>query len=911
MTVSNNGGAATSPSWRGDGLTTGPGHFVQFYEEQDFLFTAVSDFLADGLMSNEPVLVIATPEHRQGFIEGLQSRGFLLDGDSNDCILTFLDARETLATFMAGNMPDEGKFQQRVGALMEASTRGRTGLLVRAYGEMVDLLWRDGNPEAALRLEELWTELAARKSISLLCAYRMGNFYKETATGDFENICRHHDRVLPAESYPGVVDDERARQISLLQQRAGALAAEIEHRRELETALREALAARRNAEEALRRSERELRDFIDNATIGLHWVGPDGRILWANEAELKLLGYSRSEYIGRHIADFYEDPSEIEDILRRLRANEELRDYEARMVARDGSIRHVAISSNALIENGRIVRTRCFTRDITDSKRIDQENAFLLEASTVLNRSLDYDAKLRELATLIVPRLADWCAIDIATDATLYERATTAHADSTRTNDIPTPHPLAANDPVRSVLTTGRRQLFADLDQIAAAYAFDGEQLHDLTRLETRCQMIVPMTLNGRHLGAITLAMSESGRTFAQTDLALATELARRAAVALENAHLYHLAQTANRTKDEFLATLSHELRTPLTAILGWARLLTMGGLDAETSRTAFETIERSARTQTSLIDDLLDLSRIVTGKLTLQSDLVDLPSVIDSALQTVRLAAEAKNIQFEIGGLSERAIVTGDATRLQQIAWNLISNAIKFSPAGGSISVRLLRSADHARIVVQDKGAGIAPEFLPHVFEPFRQGDGGSTRNHGGLGLGLAIVKYLAELHGGSVAASSEGPGCGAAFIVTLPLASRKAQPVQPHIEDEIVDLAGTSILLVDDDADTRDLVTAVLRRCGAEVTSAESVSLAREKVSGKRPDVVVSDIAMPDQDGYALLRHLRETDDAARPIAVVALTAMSDPASEDRLRAAGFQACVRKPLDPIEFARIIAGLR
>jgi signal transduction histidine kinase len=242
--------------------------------------------------------------------------------------------------------------------------------------------------------------------------------------------------------------------------------------------------------------------------------------------------------------------------------------------------------------------------------------------------------------------------------------------------------------------------------------------------------------------------------------------------VALENARLYRLAQEANRTKDEFLATLSHELRTPLTAVLGWARMLILGGLDDETRKVALDTIERSARAQATLIDDLLDLSRIVTGKLTLQNELVDLISVIANAVQTQRLAADSKGIAIEVKAAGERAVVNGDPTRLQQIVWNLLSNAIKFSETGANVIIELDRDDDDARIIVRDEGRGITPEFLPHVFEPFRQADGASTRRHGGLGLGLAVVKYLTELHGGSVTAVSGGTGEGATFTITLPLA-------------------------------------------------------------------------------------------------------------------------------------------
>ena len=353
------------------------------------------------------------------------------------------------------------------------------------------------------------------------------------------------------------------------------------------------------------------------------------------------------------------------------------------------------------------------------ARRTSDDNEFLLNATTALNRSLAYDERLRDVAELAVPRLADWCSVNAGSDEHGGERPAVACGDE-------------------------------------PANCGDGSKL------------TVPMRVGDQPFGAITLVRAAG---FDDADVALATEFGRRAAVALENARLYHLAQEANRMKDQFLATLSHELRTPLTAILGWSRMLTQGGLDPETIRTACGTIERAARTQAALIDDLLDLSKVVTGKLALRNEPVELGAVIDGAMETLRLAAETKGIRLDVAPIADRAIVNGDPTRLQQIAWNLVSNAIKFSDAGGSILIAVERRNESARIIVRDEGRGIAAEFLPHVFEPFRQADGAITREHGGLGLGLAIVKYLAELHGGTVTASSAGEGQGATFVVTLPL--------------------------------------------------------------------------------------------------------------------------------------------
>ncbi len=855
MTISVRDTSFGSPGWIGARpiAPSGPAHVVHFYESDDYLCGLVSDFVGDGLASGEPAVIIATEPHRVAFASLLAAKGFDVDGAVASGQLRFCDARETLDTFMRGAMPDEHQFRATVGGVIAAASRNSNATRVRAYGEMVHLLWLDGNPEGAIRLEELWNDLAGVHTFALLCAYPMGNFYKESDAPLFARVCHTHGLVLPTERYTEAPDEAtRAVEISLLQQQAEALRTEIAHRKELETALRDALSARRSAES-------ELKDFVQHAPVGMHWVAPDGTILWANDAELQLLGYTAEEYIGRNIADFHVDKALIAGVVARLGRNEQIRDCEADLIAKDGSIRHVCVNSNARFENGRFLHTRCFTRDITDRKRLEEErrragedNAFLLEVTTSLIGSLDYATRVRELSEQLVPRIADWCAVEVTRDG-VRERVTAG------------PSELANGD----------------------------------TRI------VAPLCIGERTVGTLTLVRAE--RPFTPADKALIAELTRRVALALENARLYELAQRANRTKDEFLATLSHELRTPLTAILGWARMLNLGGLDAETMRTAYDTIERSARAQATLIDDLLDLSKVVTGKLTLRRELVDLATAIENAVQTQRLAAEGKGIQLDISGTDERAVVTGDPTRLQQIIWNLLSNAIKFSDAGSHVSVALERVDDVVRLIVRDTGRGISNEFLPHVFEAFRQEDGANTRKHGGLGLGLAIVKYLTELHGGTVQASSGGEGHGSMFVVTLPLALRRTLPAEPAEDQQQVDLSGISILLVDDDRDTRDLVTAILRRYGAEVEAADSVRSACEALHRKRPHVVVTDISMPERDGVELLNVLREQHDGIR---TVALTALGHPEAETHLRAAGFEAYVRKPVDPLGFARVIAEL-
>jgi signal transduction histidine kinase/CheY-like chemotaxis protein len=380
-------------------------------------------------------------------------------------------------------------------------------------------------------------------------------------------------------------------------------------------------------------------------------------------------------------------------------------------------------------------------------------------------------------------------------------------------------------------------------------------------------------------------------------------------------------AEEANRLKDEFLATVSHELRTPLNSMLGWARLLHGGQLDRATIARAVETIERSAESQLQIIEDLLDVSRIVNGKLRLDSQLFNPASVIKAAAEMMRLAAEAKTIELRVTLDPQVGQILGDPTRIQQVVWNLLSNAIKFTPAGGQVEARLEWSDSDALISIRDTGMGISPEFLPHVFERFRQADGSSTRKHGGLGLGLAIVRHLVELHGGSIYATSAGEGKGATFFVRLPLMleGSKASPVErwtPTVEDSIsnsapVPLHGTRVLILDDEAAALEILMTILKQCGAEVMACTTAAEALDAIQGWQPHVLVADIAMPDEDGYSLIKKVRALSPAqGGELPAVALTAYAR--TEDRIRAlsAGYRMHLAKPVDPTELAMVIAAL-
>jgi PAS domain S-box-containing protein len=473
--------------------------------------------------------------------------------------------------------------------------------------------------------------------------------------------------------------------------------------------------------------------------------------------------------------------------------------------------------------------------------------------------------------------------------------------------NMPTPltDAIRAGEPIWEESVATRSVRYPHLVEMYAQYEF-------------KAWISIPLMLEGRAVGGLSLAFAEE-RTFSQNDRAFILALAQQCAQALERARLYEAeqiareaAESANRIKDEFLAVLSHELRSPLNPILGWTKLLRSKTFDAAATDRALETIERNAKLQTQLIEDLLDISRILRGKLHLNVSPIELTLIIEAALETVRLAAEAKSIQVKTRFDSDVGHVMGDSGRLQQIVWNLLSNAVKFTPVSGRVEIRLERVGAQAQIRVSDTGKGIEPEFLPYVFDTFRQADYTTTRTFGGLGLGLAIVRHLVELHGGTVHAASAGEDEGSTFVVRLPLA-----PIQPKLADSselsssVCNLSGVRILAVDDDADMRELLEFVLEQAGAIVTVVASAREALDVLEQTQPDLLVSDIGMPGMDGYMLVRQVRSlTRGQGGQIPAIALTAYAGEYDQQLALSAGFQKHLSKPIEPDHLLETIAAL-
>jgi len=455
--------------------------------------------------------------------------------------------------------------------------------------------------------------------------------------------------------------------------------------------------------------------------------------------------------------------------------------------------------------------------------------------------------------------------------------------------------------------------------QIHGSVKLTGEQLQKLggTPLFKGLRTLLAAPLlerEGEPAGLLMLA-EKPNAAFTAGDGTALTQLAQMASVAVQNARLYREAQDANRAKDDFLATLAHELRTPMTGILGWVQMLKSDGMEQADMSAAIEMIESSTRVQARLVEDLLDVSRIIAGKLRVDLAPVELRPVVEAVVDMFHARAGEHKVTIETE-IEERPLsVYGDETRLHQVIWNLLSNAIKFTPEGGRVRVEVHCSESKAILRVSDTGQGISPEFLPYVFERFRQFDSSTVRQQAGLGLGLAIVRHLVTLHGGHVAAESDGIGSGTTFTITLPLLAVRVEPAevqQLRTKPEMPKLNGLRILVVDDDEEAGNLVALVLAQLGADAQAVTSVAAAVKMLRSFPADIVVSDIAMPGEDGYALMRRLREIEpELGRQIPTMALTAYGLPEDRSRILASGFQKYIQKPVEPVELARAIESLR
>ncbi|OUL19762.1 hypothetical protein BV378_31585 [Nostoc sp. RF31YmG] len=670
-----------------------------------------------------------------------------------------------------------------------------------------------------------------------------------------------------------------------------------------------------------------LDTLFNNAPIGIGIWDEKLRYVRLNDALAEINGLPQEAHIGKTVAEVLpEIGAEVMAAFRHVvETGESIVAQEAsgETPAAPGKLRYWSVNYYPIALPNKITWVGATCEEITERKQEEERQIFLAEASGILASSLDYETTLASLAQLIVPEIADWCVVDIVDENQSVHRVATAHADPTKQQLVEQlknyPPDLARTEGVAEVIRSGKPQITHFIPgQKMQAVSQNDSHLQLLQELKPKSGMCVPLIVGGRVLGAITL-VSTSGRDYDDRNLILTEELARRAATAVDNARLYtaeqtarEAAETANRIKDEFLAVLSHELRSPLNPILGWSNLLQTQNLDDQTSAYALKTIERNARLQAELIEDLLDISRILQGKLSLNISPVDLVSVITAAMETVRLSAEAKSIAIHTMRDPEVGQVLGDSSRLQQIIWNLLSNAVKFTPEGGRVDIHLEQIGTQAQITISDTGKGISSDFLPYVFDYFRQENSTSTRKFGGLGLGLAIVRHLVELHGGTVQAQSQGEGQGATFIVKLPLMQQRLQVNNDTTEPQpALDLSGVQILLVDDDTDTRDFLSFFLEEYGANVTATASAAEALAALTQSQPDILLSDIGMPEVDGWMLINQVRMLPpEQGGQIPVIAITAYAGQINAQQALSAGFNKHLAKPVEPTELLEMIINL-
>lgn len=514
------------------------------------------------------------------------------------------------------------------------------------------------------------------------------------------------------------------------------------------------------------------------------------------------------------------------------------------------------------------------------------------EASRIMSSSLDMGETLASLGELATRHLAELCEVCIESTPPALRVASAlpvhVHAELAE---------LGARFPGRPLLSSGE----------SAAHG----ELGSYRRAHIGPTLAIPLQVAGRALGMVTLARLRGGRGFSDADVLAANDLAQRAAIAIDNARLYEAARAANRAKDEFLATVSHELRSPLNAMLGWAQLLRLGSLPDTKRETAARAIERNALAQAELIDDLLDMSRMASDKMQLEISSVELGPIVEAAIES--LEPEIQGSGVSVRSASEgSAMLMADPKRVQQIVHNLLGNAVKFTPRGGHVDVSLIATDDAVTLSVVDDGVGISREFLPQVFDRFKQADGSSSRAHQGLGLGLAITRHLVELHGATIDVASDGPGRGACFTVVFPRSRAVAGALHEHPPSAESKLEGCKVLVVDDEADVREVLVTILEQSGARATSATSAAEALAAITRARPDVLLSDLGMPGEDGYSLIRKLRALPTVAGGgIPAIAVSGFAGLEYQRRALAAGFQLYLTKPVNVGQLVASITSLR
>jgi PAS domain S-box-containing protein len=695
-----------------------------------------------------------------------------------------------------------------------------------------------------------------------------------------------------------------------------AVFVELARKNDIIRAQHEALRvmSERELADVKRRSDQRYADLADSMPLLVWTTDRSGRILYGNR---------RWDELARGSLDFASVVAQ-EDLARFYEGwNAALvsgKEWEAEIrfgTTDDASGFHLVRVVPRRDEAGQITSWIGTSTDIDARVRAEHSLRLLAEASRRLGTTLEDPMEIEAVLRGALPVLGDLAMLDLASSATSPPKRVKISGGSAATSMLDDPRfDLGPS----TVAYSGRAEVYLDVaKEVEEAQSGRGvENLRFLGELGVGAYMCLPLTSRDRSVGTLTLVRVAASARYEQSEVAIAEDLARRIAVAVDNARLHETTEKrreelerANKSKDVFLATLSHELRTPLNAIVGWTDMMRNGQLRPDEMGRAVETIDRNAHALNQLVADLLDVSRIVTGSLKLDSKLVGLASIVDAAIEAARPQCSAKRVVLDTS-LERVGCIKGDAGRLRQILSNLLSNAIKFTPTGGTVVVRVTREGENGKVVVKDSGEGITEDFLPHVFERFRQAEDAKAR---GLGLGLAIVKHLVEEHGGTVAAESAGLGLGAQFTVLLPIAAEEALAEDPDAGRGLSpvsaqpQLAGVHALVVEDDPDGNELITTILERYGARVTSVGTAAAALDALDADRPDIMVSDIGLPDADGIELIKMVR-TRPTAQSMPAIALTAYASRQDAAKAIAAGFDAHVAKPVQPGTLGMTVARL-
>ena len=836
----------TTPDAANHGATGDHLPSARFYDNDATLLDEVADFIDAALRAGGTGLVIATPDHVAQLRRRLAGFGSA-EGSASwfPGRLVVLDAEATLAAFMVDGEPDPQRFRAAVGpALTNAIAAGGP---VHAFAEMVALLSARGNYRAAVRLDQLWSAVGDEYRFSLFHAL-------PSSVRDSGDIFTHKPLRQPGSGAAAPLHHE---------QRALQLEAEI--------------ARRKEAEQTLRRREKEFADFVENAAEGLHRVAGDGTILWANRAELQMLGYSWEEYVGRHIAEFHVDAPVIEYILTKLSSGETLYDQPARLRCKDGSVKHVVIHSNGHFEDGQLRYTRCFTRDATERR---QRDAALAQRDRMLLNAPVATALLTGPALRF--RLANrrFCELVGRTDLEAQ-----AFGDA-----FPHWQGSAMAVLIEQVYRSGQPVTEEELSVLLARA--DGALEERFLQLSLEPLSDTP----GDEQGVILVAADVTEQVHSRRSLERAHA---------ERELLLEELTAANQTKDEFLAMLGHELRNPLSPIVTALQLMRMRGETGALRER--EIIERQVEHLVRLVDDLMDVARATRGQIELKSERGDIAVPLAKAVEMAGPLLEQRGHRLAVEVVPGMEW-EGDPMRLAQVVSNLLTNAARYTENGGAVTLSARRAgAGWLRISVLDNGIGLAPEVLPQVFGLFFQGKRSVDRIEGGLGIGLALVKNIVELHGGTVEARSAGLGQGSEFIVHLPVHALAPASVPEPVAAPLPAANGLRIMVVDDNVDAAETLGMLLCAHGHAVEVFNDPVSALAAAPRIKPDIAVLDIGLPVLDGYELAARLRALL-GEHPCRLIALSGYGQDGDRARSEAAGFERHLVKPITPDQVARLAA---